>query len=92
MAVYSSGFGKLNQVVDLFFEIFKKNASKNIWSNTMIRDLIIQETSLEAHITDVINRFVRTGSVDKRKSPGRPSVSEEVVNNLDDLSRIGKHL
>ena len=49
------------------------------------RDLIIQETSLEAHITDVIDIFVRTSSVDKRKSPGRPSVSEEVV---DDLRRL----
>ena len=47
--------------------------------------MIIQETSLEIHIRDVINRFVRTGSVDKRKSPGRPSVSEEVV---DDLRRL----
>mgnify|MGYP005985839749 CR=1 FL=1 len=48
------------------------------------RDLINQKTSLEAHIRDVINSFVRTGSVDKRKSPGRPSISEEVV---DDLRR-----
>ena len=43
------------------------------------RVLIIQETSLEAHIRDVINRFVGTGSVNRGKSPGRPSVSEEVV-------------
>ncbi|KAJ3659446.1 hypothetical protein Zmor_011135 [Zophobas morio] len=49
------------------------------------RDLIIQGTSLEAHITDIINRFVRTGSVCKRKSRGRSSVSEEVV---DDLRRL----
>ena len=35
------------------------------------RDLIIQETSLKAHITDVINRFVRTGSINKEKSRGR---------------------
>ena len=48
-------------------------------------DLIIQETSSEAHTRDVINRFVRTGSINKGKSPGRPSVSEEVV---DDLGRI----
>ena len=41
-------------------------------------------TSLEAHIRDVINRFVRTGNVDKGKSPARPSVSEKVV---DDLRR-----
>ncbi|KAJ3659148.1 hypothetical protein Zmor_010853 [Zophobas morio] len=53
------------------------------------RDLIIQETSLEAHIKDVINRLVRTGSVDNEKSPGRPSVSEQVV---DDLRRLGKNL
>ncbi|KAJ3645892.1 hypothetical protein Zmor_023514 [Zophobas morio] len=32
-------------------------------------DLTIQETSLEAHIKDVINRFVRTASVNKGKSP-----------------------
>ena len=49
------------------------------------RVLIIQETSLEVHIRDVINRFVRTGSVNKEKSRGRPSVSEEVV---DDLRRL----
>ena len=49
------------------------------------RDLIIQETSLEAHIRVVINRFVRTSRVDKGKSLGRPSVSEEVV---DDLRRL----
>ena len=28
------------------------------------RDLIIQETSLETHIRDVINKFVRTGRVE----------------------------
>ncbi|KAJ3646228.1 hypothetical protein Zmor_023823 [Zophobas morio] len=49
---------------------------------TKYRDLTIQETLSEVHIRDIINRFVRTGSVDKEKSPGRPSVSEEVVNNL----------
>ncbi|KAJ3650075.1 hypothetical protein Zmor_021783 [Zophobas morio] len=49
------------------------------------RDLIIQETSLKAHIKDVINRFVQTSSVDKGKSPRRPSVSEEVV---DDFKRL----
>ena len=49
------------------------------------RDLIIQETSLQVHIRDVIHRFVRTGSVHKGKSRGRPSVSEEVV---DDLRRL----
>ena len=42
----------------------------------------------EVHIRNIINRFVRTGSVDKGKSPGRPSVSEEVV---DDLSRLGQN-
>ena len=46
------------------------------------RDLIIQETSLDAHIRDIINRFVRTGSVNKEKSRGKPSVSE------DDLRRL----
>ena len=54
--------------------------SKNMWPNA-----VIQETSLEAHIRGVMNRFVRTGSVNKEKSPARPSVSEEVV---DDLRRI----
>ena len=49
------------------------------------RDLIIQETLLEPHFKDTINRIVRTGSVHKRKSPVRPSVSEEVV---DDLRRL----
>ena len=53
------------------------------------RDLIIQETSLEGHIRDVINRFVRTGSVHKEKSCGRPLVSEEVV---DDLRRLERNL
>ena len=47
--------------------------------------VIIQERSLGAHIRDVINRFVRTGSVDKGKSPGRSSVYEKVV---DDLRRL----
>ena len=48
------------------------------------RDLVIQETSLKAHIKDLINRFVRTGtgSVKKKKSRGRPSVAEEVVDHL----------
>ena len=46
------------------------------------RDLIIQESSLEAHIIDIINRFVRIGCVDKGKSPGRPSVSGAVVDDL----------
>ncbi|KAJ3663066.1 hypothetical protein Zmor_007375 [Zophobas morio] len=46
------------------------------------RDLIIQEASLEVHIRDEINRFVRTGSVDKGKFRGRPSVSEEVVDDF----------
>ena len=33
-------------------------------------DLQIQETSLESHIRgDVINRFVRTGNLNKGKSP-----------------------
>ena len=45
-------------------------------------DLEIQETLLEAHIRDVINSFVRTGSVNKEKSPRRPSASEVVVNHL----------
>mgnify|MGYP005985439015 CR=1 FL=1 len=54
-------------------------------SQTEYRDLIIQETSLEAHIRDVINRFVRTRRVDKGKSPGRRSLSEEVV---DELRRL----
>ena len=49
------------------------------------RYLIIQETSLEIHIRDVINWFVRISSGDKEKFPGRPSVSEEVV---DDLRRL----
>ena len=49
------------------------------------RDLIIQETSLEPHIRDVIKRFVWTGNIDKGQSPGRSSVSEEVV---DDLRRL----
>ena len=42
------------------------------------RDLLIQETSSEAHI--------------REKSRGKPSVSEEVVDNWDDLRRICKHL
>ena len=52
------------------------------------RDLIIQETSLEAHMRDVFNRFIRTGSVNKGKSHGRPSVSEEVG---DDLRRLAQN-
>ena len=52
-------------------------------------DLIIHETWLETHIRDVITRFVRTGSVDKRKSLGRPSLSKEVV---DDLRRLEQNL
>ena len=44
----------------------------------------IQETSLEAHTRNVIDKFVRTGSLNKGKSPGKPSVFEEVV---DDLRR-----
>ena len=40
-------------------------------------DLQIQETSLKAQIKDAINRFVRTGSVNKGKSPVRPSQDSE---------------
>ena len=40
---------------------------------------------LEADIRGVINIFVRTGSVNKEKSRGRSSLSEEVV---DDLRRL----
>ena len=47
--------------------------------------LISQKTSLGAHIRDVINRFVRTSSVEKGKSSGKYSESEEVV---DDLRRL----
>ena len=61
--------------------ILGRLVSKNIWQIPYL----IQEKSLEAHIRDVINRFVRIGSVDKGKSPRRPSVSEEVV---DDLRRF----
>ena len=43
------------------------------------RDVIIQEKPSEAHIRNVINRFVPTGSVYKGKSSGRPWVSKEVV-------------
>ena len=50
-------------------------------------DLQMQETWLEANIRDVINTFVRTGSVDKGKSPGGSSVSEEV----DDLRRLDQN-
>ncbi|KAJ3645687.1 hypothetical protein Zmor_023328 [Zophobas morio] len=50
-------------------------------------DLIIQETTLMSHIRYVVNRFVRTGSVDTGKSPGRSSVSEEVVNDLRRLKQ-----
>ena len=52
---------------------------------TKYPNLQIQETSLETHIKDLINRFVRTGSLNYEKSPGRPLVSEEVV---DDLRRL----
>ena len=52
------------------------------------RDLMLQETSLEAHIRDVINRFVRTGSLNKEKSRGRLSVSEQVV---DELRRLDQN-
>ena len=45
-------------------------------------DLQIQETSLEAHIKNAINRFVWIGGANKGKSPGRPSVSENVVTSL----------
>ncbi|KAJ3666361.1 hypothetical protein Zmor_001805 [Zophobas morio] len=45
-------------------------------------DLQIQKISLETHIRDVINIFVRIGSVNKWKSPGKSSVSEKVVDNL----------
>ena len=48
------------------------------------RHLIIQETSSKASIRDVINRFVRTGSLNKENFRGRFSVSGEVV---DDLRR-----
>ena len=49
----------------------------------------MQELSLEAHIRDVSNRFVRSGKVHKGKSRGRPSLSEKVV---DYLRRLEQNL
>ena len=51
-----------------------------VWPNT----LFCKFKKLEAYIKDVINEFVQSGSVNKEKSPGRPCVSGEVV---DDLKR-----
>lgn len=45
-------------------------------------DVQILESSLKAHIRDVMNRFMQTGNVSKGKSPGRPQVSQEVVEDL----------
>ncbi|CAG9822325.1 unnamed protein product [Phaedon cochleariae] len=42
----------------------------------------IQEFSLKAHIRTVMNRFIQNGNVNKKKSTGRPQISEEVVENL----------
>ena len=51
------------------------------------RDLIIQEISLKAHIWHVINRFVRTGSINKEKSRRRLHLRTLLII-WDDLSRI----
>ena len=51
------------------------------------RNLIKQKKSLEAHIRNVINRLVRTGTVNKGRSPGRLSVSEEVADDLRQLKQ-----
>ncbi|CAH1116798.1 unnamed protein product [Phaedon cochleariae] len=42
----------------------------------------IQESSSKAHNRTVINRFIQTENVNKKKSTRRPQVSEEVVENL----------
>ncbi|KAJ3645860.1 hypothetical protein Zmor_023483 [Zophobas morio] len=52
-----------------------------VWPNI----LICKFKKLEAYMRDVINGSVQSGSVHKEKSPGRPSGSEEVV---DDLRRL----
>ena len=52
---------------------------------TVVFKTLVQETSLEAHIRYVINRFIRTGSVNKGKCPGRPAVAEGVVDDLRQL-------
>mgnify|MGYP005985700603 CR=1 FL=1 len=51
-------------------------------------DLIIQEASLDDHIRHVINRLVPTGSVDKGKSPGRPSVSTNILTRFPQQSGV----
>ena len=55
--------------------------------NRKYSDFQIQETSLKAHIRDVINIFLRIDSINKGKSPRRPSLFEEVVDDLRRLER-----
>ncbi|KAJ3662057.1 hypothetical protein Zmor_006424 [Zophobas morio] len=45
-------------------------------------ELNIEEQSLMTHIKRIVDRFNSTGNVSKGKSPGRPPVSEEVVEDL----------
>jgi hypothetical protein len=42
----------------------------------------IQETSLVAHIRNVIDKFIRTGRLNKGKPIGIPSIYEKVVKDL----------
>jgi hypothetical protein len=44
----------------------------------------IKESPLLKHIRGVINRFVQTGTVNKGKSTGRPQVSNEVMEELQE--------
>ncbi|KAJ3646459.1 hypothetical protein Zmor_024047 [Zophobas morio] len=85
--------------VDIFMSYYRNGIFVNggfVYSVTACKekylakypDLQIQETWLEAHIRDVINRFVRTGSVNIGKFPGGPSVFEEIV---DDLRQIAQN-
>ncbi|KAJ3661413.1 hypothetical protein Zmor_005808 [Zophobas morio] len=45
-------------------------------------ELNIEEQSLMTHIKRIVDRFNSTGNVSQGKSPGRPPVSEEVVEDL----------
>ena len=80
----SKGFCSLRSGFTTFYSGARNFLSK-IWRMS-------SNTLLGAHIRDVINRSVQTGSANKGKSPGRPSVSGKVVDGLDDSSRIRKHL
>jgi hypothetical protein len=68
---------------------YSVEACKNEYLAKFPRIDIEEEESLLAPIRRIVDRFNKTGNVSKKKSPVRPQVSEEIV---EDLSKVSRNL